>query len=67
MDERLRRQWAAAEAMTLGWGGVSVVSLATGLARNTIAVGVRELERRQQSPEAPVEARLRRVGPAASG
>lgn len=62
MDERLRRQWAAAEAMTLGWGGVSVVSLATGLARNTIAVGVRELERRQQSPEAPVEARLRRVG-----
>jgi len=62
MDERLRRQWAAAEASTIGWGGVSVVSLATGLARNTVAIGVHELEQRRQHPEAPVSARLRRVG-----
>jgi len=23
MDERMRRQWAAAEAGTVGWGGVA--------------------------------------------
>ena len=40
LNERLRRQWAAAEAAVLGWGGVSAVSVATGLARNTIASGV---------------------------
>jgi hypothetical protein len=26
MNERLRRQWAAAEAADLGWGGVSLVA-----------------------------------------
>ena len=43
LDERARRRWAAAEAMALGYGGVSAVSQATGLARNTVAAGVREL------------------------
>jgi hypothetical protein len=37
MDERMRRQWAAAEAYALGWSGTSAVALATGLSRNTIA------------------------------
>ena len=32
MDERMRRQWAATEAAALGWGGVTVVAEATGLA-----------------------------------
>ena len=62
MDERLRRQWAAAEAVAIGWGGVSAVSSATGLSRNTIAVGVRELESRQRNLAAPVESRVRRLG-----
>jgi hypothetical protein len=62
MDERLRRQWAAAEALAIGWGGVSAVSVATGLARNTIALGGGELQRRQRNPAAPVEARVRRAG-----
>jgi hypothetical protein len=62
MDERMRRQWAAAEASTLGWGGITVVSAATGLARNTIATGLRELEHRQAHPDDAVEARLRSVG-----
>jgi len=44
MDERRRRQWAAAEARELGWGGVSLVARATGLSRPTITVGMRELE-----------------------
>jgi hypothetical protein len=43
MDERMRRQWAAAEARDLGWGGVTAVSLATGLSRTTITDGLREL------------------------
>jgi hypothetical protein len=62
MDERLRRQWAAAEASTFGWGGITVISAATGLARNTIATGLRELEHRQAHPDDAVEARLRSVG-----
>jgi hypothetical protein len=44
MSERSRRQWAAAEARELGWGGVSAVARATGLSRTTITVGLRELD-----------------------
>lgn len=44
MDERRRRQWAAAEARELGWGGVSLVSRATGLSRPTITAGLQELD-----------------------
>ncbi len=44
MDERSRRQWAAAEARELGWGGVTAVARATGLSRTTITAGFRELE-----------------------
>ena len=43
MDERLRRQWAAAEARELGRGGVTAVALATGMSRTTITAGRREL------------------------
>jgi hypothetical protein len=44
LDERRRRQWAAAEARELGWGGVSLVARATGLSRPTITAGLRELD-----------------------
>jgi hypothetical protein len=43
LDERRRRQWAAAEARDLGWGGVTAVARATGLSRTTITVGSWEL------------------------
>lgn len=59
MDERMRRQWAAIEASTLGWGGVSTVAQATGLARNTIKAGMREVEYRTAHPDAPVDERIR--------
>ena len=36
--------WAATEARALGRGGVALVTAATGLQRNTIRAGVRELE-----------------------
>ena len=44
------RQWAASEANAIGWGGVSFVAIATGLARNTIASGIRELEYQRTHP-----------------
>jgi Rhodopirellula transposase DDE domain len=62
MDERIRRQWAAAEASAIGWGGVMTVSAATGLARNTITAGVRELKHREAHPGEAVPSRLRSVG-----
>ena len=62
MDERMRRQWAAAEAANLGWGGVSAVARATGLARNTIVAGTRELNRRREHPGAAIRTGIRRPG-----
>jgi hypothetical protein len=62
MDERMRRQWAASEALEIGWGGVSAVAQATGLARNTVMAGTRELEYRQVHPEESVMAGIRRSG-----
>src|SRR5580704_5961521 len=44
LDERARRLWAAAEARAIGFGGESLVSAATGLARDTIRSGRREIE-----------------------
>jgi len=43
LDERRRRQWAAAESRDLGWGGMTTVAQATGLSRTTITVGTGEL------------------------
>jgi transposase len=44
LDERTRRLWAAAESQALGYGGDALVSAATGLARETIRNGRRELD-----------------------
>ncbi|HMB08921.1 MAG TPA: ISAzo13 family transposase [Isosphaeraceae bacterium] len=46
MDERMRRQWAAAEALSLKRGGVTLVAQATGMSRTTIGEGMRELRER---------------------
>jgi hypothetical protein len=62
LDERSRRQWAAAEALELGWGGTSAVSHATGMARDTIRLGVLEAFERMTDPERPIAPRLRRRG-----
>src|ERR671938_170835 len=61
LDERLRRQWAATEARALGWGGITALSTATGLARNTIAAGIAGVEGRARSRGFP-SPRLRRPG-----
>ena len=57
LDERSRRRWAAAESRAIGYGGDAVVSSATGLARETIRKGRREISR----DEAPTD-RIRRPG-----
>ena len=44
LDERGRRRWAATEAMALGYGGITAVSLATGLSDRTIRNGIEELQ-----------------------
>lgn len=44
LDERSRRLWAATEAKALGYGGQTLVAKATGLSRNTVHAGLRELE-----------------------
>jgi hypothetical protein len=51
MDERTRRLWAAVEAREIGRGGIARVAEATGLARNTIVSGMREIEAAQDSGE----------------
>jgi Rhodopirellula transposase DDE domain len=62
MDERMRRQWAATEATQLGWGGVSAVGQATGLARNTIMAGQRELARPAKERQKELLIRVRHPG-----
>jgi len=57
LDERGRRLWAAAESRVIGYGGDSVVSAATGLARQTIRNGRREIEAGVEMP-----GRIRRPG-----
>jgi Rhodopirellula transposase DDE domain len=43
LTEHSRRRWAAVKARSLGWGGISAVASATGLAHTTIRRGVLEL------------------------
>lgn len=43
LNERLLRQYLANEAMSFGYGGVSLVSRISGVSRTTITVGINEL------------------------
>jgi hypothetical protein len=44
LDEATLRLWAAAEARSLGRGGVSVVAKVAGLSRTTIYAGLADIE-----------------------
>src|SRR5947207_2776485 len=59
MNERLRRQWAACETLTLPRGGATLVAQATGLSRTTIWAGRQEL--RQQAELSAEELQPERV------
>lgn len=52
LNEKTRRIWAAIEALSLGWGGITQVSSATGLSRTTIHAGIRLLEESRAMPSA---------------
>jgi len=58
LDERGRRRWAAAEARSLGWGGVTAVAKATGISDRTIRNGIAELD----DPQAPTAHHQRKTG-----
>lgn len=49
-DERCRRQLAGLLAQQQGYGGISLMARVTGLDRNTIARGLRELHGRDRLP-----------------
>lgn len=58
IDERTRRLLVAAESNALGTGGISIVSRATGVSRQVIRQGLREL---MEAPVPPA-VRIRGVG-----
>lgn len=62
LDERTRRLFAAAEAKSIGYGGVSIVSRATGMSRRTIRLGLKELQDRQCTLQQNKKPRIRQVG-----
>jgi hypothetical protein len=57
LDERGRRLFAASEALSLGYGGISQVRRACGLSRKAIAHGIQEIGEGNALP-----GRIRRVG-----
>jgi hypothetical protein len=58
LDEQARRRFAAVEASSLGWGGVTLVSQVTGIARSTINRGIAEIKENRSAGEG----RIRRPG-----
>jgi len=63
MDERMRRRWAASEALALGWGGITAVAEATGLSQTTIRAGIAECQSLEVPPTSPdPEPRVRNPG-----
>jgi hypothetical protein len=67
LDERQRRLLVAVEAKVLGHGGVSAVSVATGVSRSTIMAGLNELAAMKPTDQigeglSKTQTRMRRKG-----
>ena len=63
LDERTRRLWAAAEARSIGRGGVTRIAEATGMSRGTVRAGLKELDSGEPAPQGPAgSGRLRSPG-----
>jgi hypothetical protein len=65
LNERGLRRWAAAEARSLGHGGIKAVAAVTGLSRQTVERGIKELTRpaaESQASALPPEASRRAGG-----
>lgn len=50
LDERARRRWAATEAESIGYGGITAVAAATGLSDRTIRNGIKEIRENRTVP-----------------
>ncbi len=62
LDEARLRLWAAAEAKSLGYGGIGQVAQVTGLSRRTIYRGLQQLQHPQSAPPLPPLGRVRQPG-----
>jgi len=62
LNEKTRRIWAAIEAQSLGWGGVTTVASATGLSRTTIHAGMNLLSELDGLKTGDRSTRIREVG-----
>jgi len=64
LDEFTMRLCAAADAMTIGRGGLSLVAKASGLSRNTIYAGLNDLKQTVElaGESKKMERRIRRIG-----
>jgi transposase len=59
LDEKGRRLLAAAEAVTIGRGGIALVARATGMSPRSISAGIKQL---QEKPSAKGSQRIRKPG-----
>ena len=57
LDEKTRRLWAATEAKSVGWGGVTMVANATNISPITIRAGLSDIK----NADIPID-RVRRIG-----
>ena len=62
LDERGRRLWAATEAKALGYGGITAISRATGMAVSTIRIGQREITQATHNKQQDNSRRVRKKG-----
>ena len=50
-NERLKRIYLAAEAESIGWGGMGYVSKVAGVDKDTVTAGKKDLEQIRKNPE----------------
>lgn len=62
LNEKLRRLFAANEAKVFGHGGITLAQKATGVARNSIKLGLKELSNKEKDAASSPPARIRKVG-----
>ena len=62
LNEKTRRIWAAIEAQSLGWGGITLVAKATGLSRTTIHGGMDNLCKSDGTTRSDYSDRIREFG-----
>ncbi len=62
LNEYTRRIWCAVEAKALGYGGITIVARATGVAKSTIGIGIREISNKRNHKESTGKTRIRKKG-----